>query len=331
MSEKSREFKNQYKINDRQKEKIYEGFIEDQEKQFRLYIDYINEILIILKDYRIVSDYTKMNARVKSVDSAIENDGEKALDDVFGIEVDFGTPGERDFVEELIKSTMKIAKQKIHRKDNGYEAYHSSGYPISSNRIVSAFEEIINRRIDPEEEYKKYYEGLSAENREKVDLEEEKYRRYFMEFKEHFESYARIIRERIDESRMQELKEALQEAQDSYLERQTQLSSESSSENIPIVEFQGKTIQIAIDANLGDAKHEGYKGMTSAEMQEEYDRMGGRIPLSRVPTMYTSDLKRDEEGNVIPMRMRSVRKTLEVLYPGLITKIMINKKEERGQ
>ena len=36
--------------------------------------------------------------------------------------------------------------------------------------------------------------------------------------------------------------------------------------------------------------------------------------------MYTSDLKRDEKGKIIPMRIRSSHKTLETLYPGLITK-----------
>ena len=79
MSEENQKFRNQYiyRLNDRQKEKIYEKFIEEQEEQFELYINYINEVLIILKDYRIVSKYTKMNARIKSTDSATDNDGEK--------------------------------------------------------------------------------------------------------------------------------------------------------------------------------------------------------------------------------------------------------------
>lgn len=331
MSEENQKFRNQYiyRLNDRQKEKIYEKFIEEQEEQFELYINYINEVLIILKDYRIVSKYTKMNARIKSTDSATDNDGEKALDDVFGMEVDFATPRERDFVEEVIKSTMNISKEKIHKKDNGYEAHHLSGYPTTKNVIVDNFEKLINKTINPEEEYKKYYEELSKQNKDIVDSEEEKYRKYFMDFKTDFELYAKSIRNRISETKMQELKNDLQQAENVYLEKQKNLTEKTSSENIPIVEFQGKTIQIAIEANLGEARHEGYKGMTSAEMQEEYDRLGGKISLSKVPTMYTSDLKRDEDGNVIPMRLRSVRKTLEELYPELITNR--KNKQERGE
>lgn len=326
------DFRNRYRLNDRNKERIYYKFVNEQTEQFELFINYINEILVILKDYRIVSRYTKMNARIKAAKSAINNDEKKSLDDVFGIEVVFATSGERDFVEELIKSTMTICRKKIHCKDNGYEAFHFSGFPSGKNSVVSAFEELINKTIDPEEEYKNYYEGLSANNRKKVNEEEEKYRNFFINFKDNLELYSSNIKDRIDVERMQDLKEELQEAEDLYLKRQRKLSSEpSSSENIPIIEFQGKTIEVEIEASFGRANHAEYKGKTNGEVQKEYDNKNGEVALSDVPTMYTSDLKRDVNGNVIEMRIRSVTKTLEVLYEGLITKMPKSKRTQRGE
>ena len=338
MSNKRDEFQKKYECNlkplyepnDKQKEKLYEKFVSEQEEQFKLYINYINEILIILKDYRIVSDFTKMNARIKSTEGAILNDGVKALDDVFGIEVDFATQGEKDFVTEIIKGTMSISKEKIHKKDNGYEARHLSGYTVNKNSIVDVFKYLTNKEINPEEEYKKYYESLSEKNREKTRKEENKYRSFFVEYKSNFELYAKSIRERMGKKYLEELMEDLQQAEDIFLEKQRDLSSKSSSENRPLIEFQSKTIQVAINANLGEAKHEGYKGITSVEMQKEYDRLNGKVHLSQVPTMYTSDLKRDDDGNVVPMKLRSSQTTLERLYPGLITGRRRKGKIERG-
>lgn len=307
-----------YEPNDQQKAELYESFRNEQKGQFLLYINYINEMLCILKDYRIVSDFTKFNARIKAPESAINNDnGDKALDDVFGMEVDFATPGEKFFVSELIKGTLNTVQEKIHKKDNGYEAYHVMGYPVSKNVIVQTFENLLNRKIDPKEEFDRFYEGLSEKNRQITDAEKEKKMKYFDEFKDSFEPYSSYIKTRMNERYFSQLKEDLQIAEEVYLQKQKEAGI---NENIPFIEFQSKTIQVAIEANIGEARHDKYKGLTSEEMQEVYDNSNGKIPLSQVPTMYTSDLKRDDDGEIIPMKMRSSTKTLETLYSGLITK-----------
>lgn len=307
-----------FEPNDQQKAKLYETYKNQQEGQFELYINYINEVLCILKDYRIVSDFTKFNARIKAPESAIANDDEeKALDDVFGMEVDFATPGEKFFVSELIKGTLNTIQEKIHKKDNGYEAYHLMGHPVSKKVIVNTFENLLNRKIDPKEEFDIFYEGLSEKNRQLTDSEKEKKMKYFEEFKDSFEPYSSSIKTRMSDKYMRQLKNDLQIAEEVYLQKQEETGS---NENIPFIEFQSKTIQVAIEANIGEARHDGYKGLTSEEMQKVYDALNGKIPLSQVPTMYTSDLKRDENGKIIPMRIRSSHKTLKTLYPGLITK-----------
>lgn len=320
-------FRKQYKvddfyINDQQKVRLYEQYKSQQEEQFELYINYINEILIILKDYRIVSDFTKMNARIKATESALLTDGLKALDDVFGIEVDFATPGEKAFVSEIIKGTLKIVKERIHNKGNGYEAYHCSGYPVNKSTILSIFNRSLDKEIDIEEEYQNYYKTLSPLNKEKAN--EEKNMEYFKELKENFEFYSNLISSRMDERYLEALKKELQETEEIYLIKQKEISI---SENIPIIEFQSKTIQVAIEANIGAARHDGYKGISSGEMQKKYDALEGKVPLSQVPTMYSSDLKRDKEGRVVPMQLRSSQKTLEVQFPGLITR----RRRKRGE
>lgn len=333
MSKKSDAFKKKYiihesRINDKQKEKLYEQFVDQQREQFELYINYINELLIVLKDYRIVSDFTKVKARIKATESAISNDSEKALDDVFGIEIDFATPGEKDFVSGIIKGTMNVVKEKIHKKDNGYEAYHFSGYPTSKKVIIEVFEELINKTIEPEEEYKNYYDKLSQKNRDIADLNKEKNMQYYTELKENFESYSKAIKNRMNGVYMEDLKKELQEVETKYLEIQRNASSEN---YIPIIEAQSKLIQVAIEANLGEASHDEYKGFTSEEMQKKYDALGGKIPLSELPAVYTSDLKRDEYGNIIPMILRSSHKTLEIIYPGLITNRHRRRQEREGE
>lgn len=316
-------FRNKLKVdepNDQQKVKLYEKFKSQQEAQFELYMNYINEVLCVLKHYRIVSDFTSFTARIKSTESALENDGIKTLDDVFGIEVDFATPGERAFVSEMIKETLNIKKERIHDKDNGYQAYHASGYPVEEIGLVENFEELLDKNVDPEKEMTNYYEALPKKRQEKAESRQDNILYYFNKFKEEFELYARAIRNRMNEEHFTQLKEDLASVEKEYIEKQkNEANGEKNNPNIPIIEFQSKTIQAAIEANIGTASHGIYKGTDSKKMQEEYDIINGKIPLSKVPTMYSSNLSVDENGKVIPPRVLSSDETLRRLYQDLIT------------
>ena len=53
------------------------------------------------------------------------------------------------------------------------------------------------------------------------------------------------------------------------------------------------------------------------EIQAEFDRNGGHLPLSKLPTMYESNLKWDAEYNPIPMRTLSSVEAAKATYPGL--------------
>ena len=89
----------------------------------------------------------------------------------------------------------------------------------------------------------------------------------------------------------------------------------------PIIECQFKTIQVAIEANIGSSSHGDYKGEDMNKIQKEYDAMGG-LPLSRLPIMYKSNLETDGNGQAIPPRLLSSDETAKALYPSLI----VNKK-----
>lgn len=313
-------FKKKYKVyepNDQQKAELYEIFRNEQKGQFLLYINYINEVLCILKDYRIVSDFTKYNARIKAPDSAIPNDDiENVLDDVFGIEVDFGTKGEKFFVSEIIKATLNTVRQKIHKKDNGYDAYHVMGYPVSKNVLVPALENLLEKKINPNEEYQKFYESLAEKDREKFEPEKDKKMNFFDEQKEALDSFSTSVK-KIDEYYLNQLKMDLQEVEDKYLKKQNAITT---NEYIPVIEFQSKTIDVAARADSWeeDIGHDKYKGISSKEMQKIYDSSKGKIPTSEVPQMYTG-LKRDENGKICPMRLRSINSTLRKMNPQLIT------------
>lgn len=324
-----------YKPNDQQQARLYDRFITQQESQFELYINYINEILCTLKHYRIVSDFTEFNARIKSLQSAIENDGEKTLDDVFGIEIDFGTPREKAFVSEIIKGTLNIRRERIHNNDNGYVASHAVGYPTNKRGLVETFEELLDRKINPEEEYLKYYNSLPQKKQERIDDKRKSVIiKHFRETKKSFESYAKAIKLRLNEKYMEQLKEKLMSIECRYISMKNTQAYDNvtigimgrgefhtkNDPNIPAIEFQSKTVQVNVDANIGTARHDTiYKESDSGITQEEYDRLNGKIPLSKIPTMYSSDLKVDEKGRPIPPRLLSSDETLRKLNPDLIT------------
>lgn len=275
---------NVYVPNDVESRDLYTTFVKEQTDFFEDYINYLNKLLCILKDYRIVSDFTQFTARIKSVASALRNDGKKALNDIFGIEVDFATPEEQEFVQEIVKVTLNKTREVNHDKKNGYKAYHYSGYPEIENWPL--------RKSDDSLIVQKLLELLSRDNC------------LFSIPKAHL----KILKEKIFQ---------LEKSYKKETKLKIKLNKPSSKEYLPIIEGQFKTIQVAISANIGDASHVLYKGENSTDLQKLYDE--GRITLDEIPTMWESYLKRDENCNIVSPTKLSSKKTLKRLYPSLIT------------
>ena len=304
-----------FEQNDIEKEEVFRHFVDSQKKQFQAYINLLNSELCVLKQFAIVSDFTRFTARIKSVESSIKNDGFKTLNDVFGVEIDSATPGETAFLSVLLTDTIKKTKEAIHNKDNGYVAYHASGYPITSN-LYERLEKVLKTEFDKDLMFESYKKKAKEKAKETLESEgEAKVRAYFKEYCEELNDYISYLRKSLDSSDLKILKKQLKKYETEYLKKIKQLGV--SEEYIPVIEEKYETIETAITANLGDAKHDVYKGEDMKKIQKEFDKNGGSLPLSKLPIMYESNLKWDAQYNPIPMRTLSSVEAAKATYPGL--------------
>lgn len=287
-------------ISDSEIEKTYTEFVAQQRAYFEIYINFISKLLCELKKYREVNDSTKLSARIKALDSASKNDSAKALDDIFGMEIDFCTESEKTVIESIIASTLNITKVKNHKKDNGYKAYHCTGSPAD---IKVNFEDTkLFKHIQERYGNKQFFNNLKN-NMSKI----------WNEYK------ASIIAE------LQ--KDSLPLNEQSNIEELT-------SQFLPFVEFQSKTIAVALEAINGTAAHFDYKGKDAqveeetpeekAKRIEEYKESiqkkfstlialsGGKIPFSQVGVMWEDTL--DGKG----LKSLNNMEILKHIYPFFI-------------
>lgn len=104
----------------------YEIYVREQEEQFILFVNYLNQYINGLKAQGIISPFLKFYARIKATNSALKNYEKKALDDIFGIEFICATAEEIEILQQALEPILKIHKIKMHDKENGYKATHHS-------------------------------------------------------------------------------------------------------------------------------------------------------------------------------------------------------------
>lgn len=114
------------KLTKREAKETYEKFIDIQQKQFIIFINYLNRYINELREQGIISPFLKFYARIKTTNSALENCERKALDDVFGIEFICSTEREIEVLQQMLEKIIKVHKIKLHDKENGYKAVHHS-------------------------------------------------------------------------------------------------------------------------------------------------------------------------------------------------------------
>lgn len=127
LSEKEKaefESKTETVINDNLKLMIYNEYVEEQRKGFIAIMNFVNNKINDLIDEGKVSDFAQIRARIKSVASSLTNDSNKALDDIFGIEIITATEEEYDTIIRHLIPYMNKTKSKNHDKPNGYKAKH---------------------------------------------------------------------------------------------------------------------------------------------------------------------------------------------------------------
>lgn len=302
-------------ISDDEKKKIYLKYLKSQTKYFRYYLQYINEILGTLKISGLISEHTKMCARIKSFDSANKNDSKKALDDIFGIEINFATEEEEVFVVELLKRTLCITKEKIHNKSNGYVAHHYSGYPNATQKIDKEFYNLLYYRKPkenkPQKLYLEYISKMSNEQKRKISKRRTK--QYFKKYAKLFDVYGMEAFSN-GSSRIKGTLNRLENLKKNIFEN----ISDMDDDNIPIIEFQFKTLAVAREAQTGTASHEKYKPENLEKIQNEY-YTNPKALRDKLPIMYESDIDVDyETGEIIKPRLMKKDEVLKHLYPSIM-------------
>jgi len=111
-------------VNKNMKYLLYNEYMLNQRKGFEAIITFISNRIQDLIDQGRVSDFTEIRARIKSAESALRNDRDKALDDVFGMEIITATEEEYNTIIRNLTPYMIKTKCKNHNKDNGYKAKH---------------------------------------------------------------------------------------------------------------------------------------------------------------------------------------------------------------
>ena len=111
-------------VSETRKFDLYNNYVYSQREGFEKIMNFINDLTNHLKEEGKISDLFEIRARIKAPKSAIHNDPNKALNDVFGMEIITATETELKVVMEAISEYMKKVKEKDHDKSNGYKAFH---------------------------------------------------------------------------------------------------------------------------------------------------------------------------------------------------------------
>ena len=316
-------------ISDEDRVMIYESYYEKQIPHFEAYLEFINKILCVLKHYRLVTGRTHFTARVKSIDSALENDAAKALNDIYGLGINAGIAGESELLYLLLRSSLEQTKNIIKNKSNGYAAHHYSGFPRFSN-LSERLRHILSTKFDTEKMYEQYIASLPEYEKEKIKLDGEENQGDEQEEKQdikaYFDQYYGALNKYIDKKkliikgeRLEQLLKEIEEIENEYYEKQELKEKENIYQ--PVIEIQFKTIAVYEEATNGTADHGDYKGIEIEKIQEEYD-LRGHLSNSSLPAkMYESNFELDENGNPMPIRRIKDRdEKAEKTYPFLIVK-----------
>ena len=112
--------------NEMEKYSLYNEYISMQKQGFLEVISLVSEMIEQLKLDGEITENVKINARIKSAESALRNDDieGKTLDDVFGVEIVAGNEKSLEKIMQLIEQYMSVTKNNLVDKSNGYHAVH---------------------------------------------------------------------------------------------------------------------------------------------------------------------------------------------------------------
>lgn len=112
--------------NEMEKYSLYSDYTTNQKQGFLEIIKLVDRCISELQDDGELTGYVKINARIKSAESALRNDDieDKALDDAFGMEILAGNENALKKIATKLEEYMNVRREKKHDKENGYKATH---------------------------------------------------------------------------------------------------------------------------------------------------------------------------------------------------------------
>ena len=114
--------------NEMEKYSLYSEYTTNQKRGFVEIIKLVDKCITKLQEEGELTEYVKINARIKSAESALKNDDidNKTLDDVFGIQILAGNKEALRKILEALQQVLSVTKEHRHNKKNGYEALHKT-------------------------------------------------------------------------------------------------------------------------------------------------------------------------------------------------------------
>ncbi len=243
----------------RQEIDIYRDLIESSLPGFFFFMEGLNKALNMLEDEFIMSNL-EFRARIKDAIGTMQTTEFKPLDDIFGFEII--TPNETD-KELLMLLINKIFEEKIcsrerkHNKSNGYRAYHRVG-SVKTNYSDQDFYNIEEYILSAKTiALKEPYKDISREE-QKIIPKEELFQQVYM--------YPEL-RKLIQEGHLSQTTiEAIKKAREIIYSEMNNIDIS----DIPIVEVQFKTKDVAEEAKFGTASHIGYKPTNREKIKNDY-------------------------------------------------------------
>lgn len=202
-------------------------------------VENYNECLKIAKRNEIIGD-VKLKARIKDFSSSRLNTDKKILDDIFGMELIAPTEEGKEFLMLFNRLAFEIKKEKKHRKEQtGYTAYHCMGDLKINEKKLENLQEKIKKIIasSKTQEYKR--SKISKEFDQERDVKD-------------VDIFPYLRKQIEDPQRLDGITSVLEKMLKYMLTVETNI-------DLPIIEFQFKTAEVAENAIRGTSSHSKYK------------------------------------------------------------------------
>ncbi len=307
------DFKDRIKCEPKKTEKeeqvdAYIEYISRQGENFVEFVKTLNDCINIAEKYELIGE-VGIKARIKDFDSSRRNTDNKALDDVFGIELIPKTERDKEWIMLLTQLTFNIGKNKAFDKPNGYKAYNQM---ISLKESEDDYDFSKIGDIVRETKVKTRISNNSNE-----DVITDKYP----------ELKAQIIMEQ-DALNLSELENnALFEIMKKLNEFRSKIKFFKTCNYMPIIEMQIKTADVAEKAIRGSARHSKYKTKGNDENDtknlEEDDKQENDF-RDRIKNLYNNGyIKRGINAPIKleriagKIKLQNFEQTLLEMYPFL--------------